>query len=340
MDDWGADIPEEVVMPKLKGTPEQKNELKELCKEFSQLFGAPPKGGCKLEPLSIDIDEKLLKQYQPDRARPVSPAVLEDIRFDIDLRTEKGWLRKGNGRFASAIVAAKQPGKPRRRICGDYRKINAMTQSIAYPCKNAKKTIEQLKGNKFYATCDMFKGYYQLKLDQKTSEMLAVITPDGLYEPVTAPFGPKQVPAAFQQRVSQEVLAGLEGNGIASYIDDLCTYAQDFETFISRLRELFERLDEFDLRLNGAKCVLGGSEIDFLGMHVTEKGVEHTEKRKAAIKGLAAPKTKKQLKSFLGMAGYFRSHIPNFARRAKPLTLLTKKCSPDKLTHVWSAEQE
>ena len=100
---------------------------------------------------------------------------------------------------------------------------------------------------------------------------------------------------------------------------------------MGRLRELFERLNAFDLKLNGKKCILGGSDVEFLGMKIDCKGVQHTDNRKEAVKNMESPKTKKQLKSFLGMAGYFRSHIPNFARRAKALTALTKKQSPDKL---------
>ena len=146
-------------------------------------------------------------------------------------------MKKGNGRFASPIVAVKQPKKPRRRICGDYRKINAMTKSIAYPCKHVKKSIEQLKGSEFFGAMDMYKGYYQLKLDEETGELLSVVTPDGLFEPITAPFGPKQVPAAFQQRISQQVLPGLEGNGVVSYIDDLCIHGQSFEEFLKKLQK-------------------------------------------------------------------------------------------------------
>ena len=340
VEEWGADFPEDVVWPKLRGTKEQQVRLMTLCKKFPNLFGPPTKGGCKLEPLHIEIDEDLARQYRPEKARPVSPAVLEDIRDDIKTRMEHQWMKKGNGRFASPIVAVKQPKKPRRRICGDYRKINAMTKSIAYPCKHVKKSIEQLKGSDFFGAMDMYKGYYQLKLDEETGELLSVVTPDGLFEPITAPFGPKQVPAAFQQRISQQVLPGLEGNGVVSYIDDLCIHGQSFEEFFETLTELFMRLEAFDLRLNGKKCTLGGPDVEFLGMLVDGKGVQHTDHRKEAVKNLERPKTKKQLKSFLGMAGYFRSHIPNFARRAKVLTSLTKKDSPDKLVGVWGESEQ
>ena len=325
VDEWCSEMPEGVVMPEIRGTESERKQIQAICMEFAEVFGPAPFGGSKLSPLSIKLEESALEGYRPDRARPVSPAVLEDIRFDLDVRMQNGWLQKGTGRFASAIVAAKQPGKSRRRICGDYRKINKMTVPEAFPCKNAKKVIERLQGSRFFGICDLYKGFYQLPLTPDTSELLGVVTPDGLFQPLCAPFGPKQVPAAFQKRVSEEVLPGLEGNGLESYIDDLCLHSRTFEEFLQNLRELLSRLQKFDLRLNGMKCKLGGSSVDFLGMNVDGDGVRHQESRKQGVKDIQAPKNRKQLKSFLGMGGYFRNHISNFARKVKPLTKLTGK---------------
>ena len=145
-----------------------------------------------------------------------------------------------------------------------------MTLLEAFPCKNAQKVIEGLQGSKFFGICDLYKGFYQLPLTPETSELLGVVTPDGLFQPLCAPFGPKQVPAAFQKRVSEEVLPGLEGYGLESYIDDLCLHARTFEEILQKLRELLSRLQKFDLRVNGSKCVLGGNSVDFLGMHLVD----------------------------------------------------------------------
>lgn len=331
VDDWGDEIPDSVVWPTIAAKdPALRARMMALVKEYPDVFGPAPYGGSKLEPLHIEVDSEKLAGYRPDRARAVSPAVLEDIRYDVNLRMENGWLVPGTSRFASAVVAAKQPGKPRRRCCGDYRAINQMTVPVAYPCKNARKVVEELKGSSIFGTVDLYKGYFQLKVSEETSELLAVVTPDGLYKPSTAPFGPKQVPAAFQRRISEQVLQELEGRGMSSYIDDICLHASTPDEFLSNLKKLLDRLREFDLRLNGAKCILGGDEVDFLGMTVDGQGVRHMDKRKAAMANLCPPRNRKQLRSFLGMAGYFRSHISNFARKTKPLTLLTSQAAGDK----------
>ena len=217
-----------------------------------------------------------------------------------------------------------------------------MTVPVAYPCKNARKVVEELKGSAIFGTVDLYKGYFQLKVSEGTSELLAVVTPDGLYLPTTAPFGPKQVPAAFQSRISEQVLCELEGKGMSSYIDDICLHAKTPDEFLSNLKKLLDRLREFDLRLNGAKCTLGGDEVDFLGMTVDGQGVRHMEERKAAMADLCPPRNRKQLRSFLGMAGYFCSHIPNFARKTKPLTSLTSQAVGDKeagFRSLWGERQ-
>jgi hypothetical protein len=115
----------------------------------------------------------------------------------------------------------------------------------------------------------MYKGYFQVPLDEATQELLAVRSPLGLHRPTTLPFGPKGGPAEFQERVSRDVLQGLEGHGIESYLDDLGIHADTFEELLTLLRKLFERLRRFDLRLNGKKCQFGCSEMGFLGHYIT-----------------------------------------------------------------------
>ena len=114
----------------------------------------------------------------------------------------------------------------------------------------------------------MYKGHFQLRLDDEAQELLAIRTPDALYYPLTLPFGPASGPAQFQMRVS-EVLGDLEGHGVASYIDDLGLYSTTFEEYLQRLQTMLERLDSYDIRLNGAKCQFGQKSMDFLGHRVS-----------------------------------------------------------------------
>ena len=193
-------------------------------------------------------------------------------------------------RFASPVVAARQPGKTRRRICGDYRAVNEITLLHQYPVKDAREVTAQFRGAKYFGKADMYKGYFQLRLDEEAQELLAIRTPDALYYPLTLPFGPASGPAQFQQRVS-EVLGDLEGHGVASYIDDLGLYAASFDQYLQRLETMLQRLDSVDIRLSGAKCEFGQRSMQFLGHTVSEAGSAHTPSRIEAVKQMAVPTT-------------------------------------------------
>ena len=172
----------------------------------------------------------------------------------------RGMAPPGLLRFASPVVAARQPGKTRRRICGDYRAINEIALLHQYPAKDAREVTAQFRGAKYFGKADIYKGYFQLRLDEEAQELLAIRTPDALYYPLTLPFGPASGPAQVQQRVS-EVLGDLEGHGVASYIDDLGLYGTSFDQYLQRLETMLQRLDSVDIRLNGAKCEFGQSVI-------------------------------------------------------------------------------
>jgi hypothetical protein len=258
-------------MPTVGGTDAEKAAIMIVLNKYKHVFGKPPIGGSKLRPMSIELKEGVVLP-RPAAARRVSPEILKEIREDTQMRIDNGWMRAAQVgdrcRFASPLVAARQPGKSKRRICGDFRSINDCCFLHTYPVKNAQEVISQFKDSKYFGKADLSKGYLQLKLDENAQELLAVRTPDGLYFPLTLPFGPASGPAQFQQRLS-EVLGDLDGHGVASYIDDMGLYAQSFEEFVTNLETMLQRLDNYDVRLNGAKCEFNTKALTFLGHRVT-----------------------------------------------------------------------
>ena len=311
-------------MPKVDGSDAEKAAIWLVLNKYKQVFGPPPLGGSKLRPMSIELKPGAAIP-KPAPARRVSPEILQEIREDTELRIAQGWMRKtvvgDRCRFASPVVAARQPGKTRRRVCGDYRTINDITLLHQYPVKDAREVTAQFKGAKYFGKADMYKGYHQLKLDEEAQELLAIRTPDALYYPLTLPFGPASGPAQFQQRVS-EILGDLEGHGVASYIDDLGLYASTFDQYLLRLETMLQRLDSVDVRLNGAKCEFGQKSMEFLGHRVSEAGIAHTPARIEAIKQMSVPTTRTQLRSFLGMCNYFRDSVAKLGPITKVLNSL------------------
>jgi transposase InsO family protein len=322
------DMPDDIVLPaKVEGSKEEQAQLWALIHEYKHLFGPAPYGGSKLRPISIQLKENVMIP-RPQPARRVSPAISQDIQEDIEYKISMGWMRRAPpdfvARFASPIVAVKQPGKPKRRVCGDYRVVNSLSHQHAYPCKDTREVTAKLKGAVWLGKCDLYKGYNQVRLDEAAQELLAVRTLQGLYLPTTLPFGPLSGPSEFQSRVTH-LLGELEGNGVVSYIDDLAVYSDNFAGYLQRLRALFEKLDSVDLRLNGNKCEFGVKEMEFLGHTVNKDGVRHTAKRIEAVLNLPLPENRSQLRSFLGCANFFRDSVPHLSDHTH---LLSKLAGP------------
>ena len=346
LDEWenlgrADEIGQDIVMPTIGGTDAEKAAIQIVLSKYKHVFGKPPIGGSKLRPMSIELKQDVALP-RPAAARRVSPEILKEIREDTQMRIDNGWMRAAQVgdkcRFASPLVAARQPGKSKRRICGDYRAINDCCFLHTYPVKNAQEVVSQFKDAKYFGKADLSKGYLQLRLDDDAQELLAVRTPDGLYFPLTLPFGPASGPAQFQQRVS-EVLGDLEGHGVASYIDDLGLYAGSFAQFLTRLETMLKRLDSYDIRLNGAKCEFNTKQLNFLGHTVSAEGVEHTKERIAAIQSMSVPTTRTQLRSFLGMCNFFRDSCPMLGPTVIALSRLSGKRGKGAfMTNEWTSE--
>ena len=341
-DEW----PETITFGQLAGesnsnmTPAERAELQRVMHDFPELFGPAPKGGSSvLTPFDIELYDGMWPKALPPRH--VSPAIQREIDAAMIQRIEQGWQRDlstDSGIYSSPVVAARQPGKDTRRVCGDYRELNRCTKPCTYPTKNAQAITNRMKNARYFTKLDLMKGYLQLRMTERASQLCTVVTMNGAYEPVTMPFGVRNGPAVFQRRISTEVLRELEGHGVESFIDDICIYSETFEEHVRLLREVLSRLRACDLVLNGSKCMFGGASVEFLGVTVDGTGVAHTEGRKEALSNMSVPKDKSQLRCFLGIANFFRRHVQNFSRIAVPLTALTKKHLPFKLN--WGAAEQ
>lgn len=173
----------------------------------------------------------------------------------------------------------------------------------------------------------MTKGYWQVPVEPNTRPKTAFITPFGKYQFVVMPLG---VPAVFQ-RLMNNILTGLEGFAVA-YMDDLVIFSQTWEDHLEHLEIVFGRLQGACLTVKKAKCQLGRREYVYLG-HVVGQGRVKPETAKVeAIRKFETPKTKKDVRSFLRLAGYYRRFTPAFSETAAPLSDLTKKEAPNEVT--------
>lgn len=133
------------------------------------------------------------------------------------------------------------------------------------------------------------------------------------------PFGLKNAPATFQ-RVIDNVLRGLLNDKCLVYLDDIIVFSTSLQEHIQRLREVFERLRKANLKIQLDKCKFLQRKVKYLGHIVTPSGVKPDPSKINAIQNYPLPKSQKEIKQFLGLLGYYRKFIKDFAKLTKPLT--------------------
>ena len=196
------------------------------------------------------------------------------------------------------------------RVCGDYRRVNAITTDDKYPVRTLADFNANLHGKKVFSKIDLVKGYHQIPVAPEDVGKTAVITPFGLFIFPRTPFGLKNAGQDFQ-RLMDSILGDLPY--VFVYIDDILVASDNMEQHLEHLREVFQILSDNGMIVNRAKCTLGKDSLDFLGYRVDTTGIAPLPERVEAIRATAPPTNIKELQRFNGMINYYRRWIPKAA---------------------------
>ena len=173
---------------------------------------------------------------------------------------------------------------------------------------------------------DLAKGYWQVPLSDTSKELTAFRTPLGLFHFSKMPFGLHGAPATFQ-RLMDQVLAGTNGYA-AAYLDDVVVYSASWGDHVRHVKDVLDRIATAGLTINPAKCAFAKREAEYLGYVIGGGIIKPQVQKLEAVQKCPLPQTKTQVRSFLGMAGWYRRFVPHFSARAASLTDLTRKNSP------------
>ena len=192
----------------------------------------------------------------------------------------------------------------------------------------AEEVFQKLNGEKYFSKNDLSKGYWQITIPEEDISKTAFVTPDGSYEFLKMPFGMVNL-AATLKRAMKKLLKGLRN--VEFYWDDILVHTHTWEEHIVALRELLSRLLQAGMTVRPSKCIFGVCSVEFLG-HQLQHGLVGLH-RDNVVKTRDAPRpsTKKQIRSFMGLAACYRDFIPNFAVIVAPISDLTRKGQPNKV---------
>ena len=291
-------------------------ELVKLVEEFEHMFSmtlAPEPA--KLPPFKIILKDIAKWESSANRMPPrvQSRFKNEKIReFTADL-IKTGINQHSQAEYYSQAVLAPKPhtNKEEWRFCQDFRNLNEASEFQSFPLPNTSHMFERIgaKRPKYFAVLDLTQGFHQIALSPESRRLTAYITHSGLMEYLRLPFGLKGAPRYFQQCLARIVLKDLLYVICELYIDDVIVFGETEEEFLANLRKVFERFVEYNIKVKPSKVRLGLTKVEYVGRELHYDGTTMQKEKTQKVLDFPLPEYVKPLRSFIGLAEYFRNHV-------------------------------
>ncbi|KAI3702757.1 hypothetical protein L6452_28509 [Arctium lappa] len=305
-----------------------------VVREFPDVFpedlpGLPPDS-------VVDFRIDLIPGAAPIARAPYRLAPTEMQEMVVQLRDllEKGFIRPSSSPWGAPVLFVKKKDGA-LRMCIDYRELNKVTVKNRYPLPRIDDLFDQLQGAGCFSKIDLRSGYHQVKVAKSDIPKTTFRTRYGHYEFLVMPFGLTNAPAIFMDLMNRVCRPFLD-KSIIVFIDDILVYSKNEEEHEQHLREVLEVLRRERLYAKFSKCDFWLPEVQFLGHIVSKEGVKVDPAKIEAMTNWEPPNNPSEIRSFLGLAGYYRRFIQDFSKIASSLTILTRK----NVKFVWTEKQE
>nr|XP_009797113.1 PREDICTED: uncharacterized protein LOC104243599 [Nicotiana sylvestris] len=299
-------------------------ELASLLDSFEDVFqktvGLPPSR-------AQDHAIHLIPGAQPVNVKPYrypyfQKQIMEQLVADM---LKEGVIRASASPFSSPVLLVRKKDGT-WRFCVDYRALNALTIRDRFPIPTIDELFDELFGAQFFSKLDLLSGYHQIRVKPEDVAKTAFHTHEGHYEFLVMPFGLTNAPSTFQALMN-DIFRPCLRRFVLVFFDDILVYSPDWEAHLEHLELVLSLLRKYQLVAKRSKCLFGQQSVDYLGHVIYAQGLSVDPAKIAAIQQWPIPRSVKDVRSFLGLAGYYRRYIHHYAAIAGPLSDLLRKDS-------------
>ncbi|KAK2452021.1 putative mitochondrial protein [Trifolium repens] len=341
-----------VVFPKseesslLMSGKDVKESLKENGELFAMFASLKLEGGVEIKELPVvqeffDVFPEDVSDVPPERevefaidlvpgTSPISMAPyrmsaseLGELKKQLEELLKKKFIRPSVSPWGAPVLLVKKK-EGSMRLCVDYRQLNKVTVKNKYPLPRIDDLMDQLVGACVFSKIDLRSGYHQIRVKSEDIPKTAFRTRYGHYEYVVMPFGVTNAPGVFMEYMNRIFHPYLD-KFVVVFIDDILIYSKSEEEHAEHLRIVLETLREKKLYAKLLKCEFWLKEVSFLGHVISNGGIAVDPSKVDAVLKWETPRSVFEIRSFLGLAAYYRRFIEGFSKLALPLTQLTRK---------------
>ena len=311
-------------------TSDERKELVQILESHEDIFTDVP-GKCNLIEHKIPLQNEEIVQSKP---YPIPYGIRDSVETDVKTMLDLGIIRPSESPYASPMVVVRKRDNT-NRICIDFRKLNKATISDSEPMPQLNDMFQDLAEDNYFTKIDLSKGYWQIPMADEDIPKTAFVLHNSKFEFLRMPFGLKTAGGTLMKGM-RKMLQGMKN--VHNYIDDILIHTKTWEEHVTVLRDVLKRLKEAGLSARPSKSEFGLAKVEFLGHDVGQGIVQPNKRNLEKVSEKGRPRTKKEVRSLVALAGFYREYIPNFATLVAHFTDLTKKKMPNNI--VWNQRLE